>query len=190
DNRDRLKTKATPEGTLTYTYDAHGNVLTINSSNTNGTSMTYTYDALNRLASAKDNRVAAQGGPASPTTYSYDATGNLSGYAYPNTVNTGNVFDPLIRLTQTCSATTSPACSAGTKLSNYLHGLAPAGNRLSVTELNNRFVSYAYDNDYRLTSEAISADPAGNNGTISYTQYDAAGNRKAMTSTLNAVPGG
>src|SRR5205823_10069628 len=98
--------------------------------------------------------------------------------------------DPLHRLTQTCSATSSPACSAGTKLSSYLHGLAPAGNRLSVTELNGRFVSYGYDNDYRLTSEAISADPAGNNGTVSYTQYDAAGNRKAMTSTLNAVPGG
>ncbi len=60
DNRDRLLTKQTPEGTLTYTYDAHGNVLTINSSNTNGASMTYTYDALNRLATAKDNRVAAQ----------------------------------------------------------------------------------------------------------------------------------
>jgi YD repeat-containing protein len=29
DNRDRLKTKATPEGTLNYTYDAHGNLLTI-----------------------------------------------------------------------------------------------------------------------------------------------------------------
>ena len=28
DNRDRLKTKVTPEGTLNYTYDAHGNVLT------------------------------------------------------------------------------------------------------------------------------------------------------------------
>src|SRR5207244_2488637 len=36
----------------------------------------------------------------------------------------------------------------------------------------------------------ISSDPAGNNGTVSYTQYDAAGNRKTMTSTLNAVPGG
>jgi YD repeat-containing protein len=33
DNRDCLKTKTTPEGTLNYTYDAHGNVLTIVSSN-------------------------------------------------------------------------------------------------------------------------------------------------------------
>src|SRR5262249_23574430 len=34
-NRDQLKTKVTPEGTLNYTYDAHGNLLTIDSSNTN-----------------------------------------------------------------------------------------------------------------------------------------------------------
>jgi YD repeat-containing protein len=74
DNRNRLLTKATPEGTLTYTYDAHGDVLTINSSNTNGASLTYTYDALNRLASVKDNRMAALGLSA-PTTYSYDPVG-------------------------------------------------------------------------------------------------------------------
>jgi len=41
----------------------------------------------------------------------------------------------------------------------------------------------------RLTSEAITADPGGNNGTVSYT-YDAVGNRTQVTSTLNAVPGG
>lgn len=44
-------------------------------------------------------------------------------------------------------------------------------------------------NDYRLQSEAITADPAGNNGTISYV-YDVVGNRAQMTSTLNAIPGG
>ena len=59
-----------------------------------------------------------------------------------------------------------------------------------MLELSNRNVAYGYDNDYRLTSEAITADPAGNNGTVSYTQYDAVGNRQAMTSTLSAVPSG
>ena len=68
DSHDPLLSKATPEGTLTYTYDAHGNVLTINSSNANGASTTYTYDALNRLATGKDNRIAAQGGPSSTST--------------------------------------------------------------------------------------------------------------------------
>jgi RHS repeat-associated protein len=59
-----------------------------------------------------------------------------------------------------------------------------------VLELNGRNVAYGYDNDYRLTSEAITGDPAGHNGTVSYTQYDAVGNRLQMTSTLSAVPGG
>ncbi len=131
----------TPEGTLNYTYDAHANLLTIVSSNTNGASMTYTYDVLNRLASALDNRVAAQGGPSAPTTHSYDPAGNLSGYAYSTGLQTGNVFDPLNRLAQTCVATTSPACSAGTKLASYAYTLGNAGNRTNVLELNNRNVA-------------------------------------------------
>jgi YD repeat-containing protein len=45
-NRDHVLTEATPEGTLTYTCDAHENLLTIASLNTNGASATYTYDAI------------------------------------------------------------------------------------------------------------------------------------------------
>jgi len=190
DNRDRLKTKITPEGTLNYTYDAHGNLLTIASSNTDGASLTYTYDALNRLATVTDNRIAAQGGPSGPTTYSYDAAGNLSGYIYSNSVQIGNAFDPLNRLTQTCAATTAPACSASTKLASYTYTLGSAGDRLNLLELNSRNVAYGYDNDYRLTSETITGDPAGNNGTVTYNTYDNVGNRTQTTSTLSAVPGG
>ncbi len=67
--------------------------------------------------------------------------------------------------------------------------LGAAGKRTNVLELNNRNAAYGYDNDYRLTSEAITADPSGNNGTVNYV-YDSVGNRFSMTSTLNAVPGG
>jgi hypothetical protein len=152
--------------------------------------MTYTHDVLNRLASATDNRVAAQGGPSAPTTYSYDPVGNLSSYVYPNAVQTGNVFDTLNRLTQTCAATSAPACAASQKLASYAYTLGTAGNRTNVLELGGRNLVYGYDNDYRLTSEAITGDPAGNNGAVSYNQYDAVGNRLQMSSTLNAVPGG
>jgi RHS repeat-associated protein len=195
DNRDRLLFKSTNEGNSTYTYDAHGNVTSIQSSNANGAWTTYQYDALNRLSQVCDKRRDANCAGAGITTYSYDLTGNLTGYAYPNTIKTQSVFDPMNRLAQSCSATSSPACSAGAKLSNYQYGLGPAGNRLTVSELGGRQVIYGYDEDYRLMSEHISGDPAGNNGNVDYpTQanggYDAVGNRLSMTSTLNAVPGG
>jgi YD repeat-containing protein len=133
DNRDRLKTKATPEGTLNYTYDAHGNLLTIVSSNTNGASMTYTYDVLNRLKTATDNQAAAHGGPTAATSYSYDAAGNLSGYTYSTTLQTGNLFDPLNRLTKTCVATTSPACSAIPRTLRLVGRVAVSADHKAVT---------------------------------------------------------
>ena len=42
------------------------------------------------------------------TTYSYDAAGNLAGYAYPNGVNTGYGYDNLNRLTSMQRAARSP----------------------------------------------------------------------------------
>jgi len=183
DNRDRLKIKATPEGTLSYTYDAHGNVLTIASSNADGAAMTYSYDVLNRLATVTDNRLLAQGATSAVTSYNYDPVSSLAGYTYPNTVQTSYTYDALNRLTQMSS-------SKGGVLASYAYTLGAAGNRLAVAEMGGRTVNYGYDNDYRLTSEAITGDPAGNNGTVSYTQYDGVGNRTQMASTLNAVPGG
>jgi RHS repeat-associated protein len=188
DNRDRLKTKVTPEGTLTYTYDAHSNLLTIASSNTNGASVQYTYDALNRLATAKDLRMAALGGPSTAASYGYDPAGNLTAMGYPNALQAGNTFDTLNRMTQTCIATSAPACSASQKLASFAYMLGYAGNRTGVTELNGRNVTYGYDNDYRLKSETIASDPAGNNGAESYT-YDAAGNRLTLNSTIPSLSG-
>jgi len=132
--------------------------------------------------------VTAQSGPSTPTTYNYDPARNLSGYAYSNTLQTGNVFDPLNRLKQACMATSSPACSASQPLASYAYTLGAAGNRTAVAEAGGRNVVYGYDNDYRLTSEAITGDP--NHGTVTYNGYDNVGNRTSMTSTLSAVPGG
>src|SRR5438309_11456738 len=50
-----------------------------------------------------------------------------------------------------------------------------------------RGVSYGYDNDCRLTSEAITSDPAGNNGALGYTYGDGVGNRTQMTSTVSVL---
>ncbi len=182
DNRDRLKSNATPQGTVSYTYDAHGNVLTITSSNTNGASMTYAYDALNRLSSVTDNRLLAQGAASGKTAYTYDGVGNVLGYSYPNTVQIAPTYDPLNRLTQISS-------SKSGVLASYAYTLGATGNRLSAVEQSGRTASYGYDNDYRLTSEAITSDPSGHNGTVSYT-YDAVGNRLQQSSTLSGITGG
>ena len=181
DSRDRLLAKTTPFGALTYTYDAAGNALSLSSSNTNGASMTYTHDELNRLASVTD----ASG----TTNYTYDAAGNLRSYVYPNGVATAYTFDALNRLTNMQSnCATGTGCGApGTALASYSYILGSAGNRLSVTELSGRRVQYGYDGLYRLTSESISGDPAGTNGTVSY-NYDPVGNRVQRNSTVAALP--
>ena len=55
-NRDQLASKATPQGTLNYTYDRTGNVASVVSSNVNGASVFYAWDADNRLSLVTDNR--------------------------------------------------------------------------------------------------------------------------------------
>jgi len=99
------------------------------------------------------------------------------------------VFDTLNRLTQTCQAKSSPACSASQKLGSFGYTLGAAGNRTVVAELSGRSVSYGYDNDYRLLAETIAGDPAGNNGTESYI-YDAVSNRLTLSSNIPSLPGG
>jgi YD repeat-containing protein len=72
DSRNRLTSKQAPLGTLSYTYDNAGNLLTLTTSNTNGASLTYTYDTLNRLSTVTDDRLLAQGAASGMTTYNYD----------------------------------------------------------------------------------------------------------------------
>ena len=71
---DRISAKATPEGTLNYTYDAVGNVESITSGNVNGASMSYAYDDLDRLLTVTDNRLTGN----NVTTYSYDNASNVA----------------------------------------------------------------------------------------------------------------
>jgi len=180
DTRDRLLTKTTPFGTVTYTYDAAGNVLSLKSSNAGGSSMAYTFDSLNRL----DSVTSASG----KTAYTYDVVGNLSSFAYPNSVSTSYTYNALNRLTsmQSICGSGTGCRSPGAPISSYAYTLAPPGNRLSVAELSGRTVRYGYDDLYRLASESISG-AAAQNGIVSY-QYDAAGNRLRIDSTVSAIP--
>ncbi|MGA3370580.1 MAG: hypothetical protein ABSC48_02345 [Terracidiphilus sp.] len=79
--------KATPEGTLNYTYDATGRVTYIASSNSNGVSVSYTCDDLNRLSTVVDNRLG------STASYTYDATSNVATVATPNGLTLRFTYD-------------------------------------------------------------------------------------------------
>jgi len=174
DNRDRLLTKATPQGMLTYTYDGFGNLATIQSSTTNGTKLNYYYDDLNRLTNVTDRFTNS-------TAYSFDSVGNLQTVRYPISVTNTWTYNALNRLTNISVTTAS-----GT-IASFAYKLAPAGNRTNLVENLNgswRTNAWSYDPLYRLTNEVISG--ASPTGTISY-QYDAVGNRTNRTSTVSGV---
>jgi len=161
DTLDRLSSKATQWGTLSYTYDAAGNVASMNSSNLNGISVAYQYDELNRLAKVID-------GPRT-TTYSYDPASNLATVTYPNGLQSTFAYDSLNRLTG---------------LNQYSYQLGPAGNRRSATEPSGRTVNWSYDGIYRLTNETNSTY-----GAVSY-GLDPVGNRLSQSSTIAGIPTG
>ena len=179
DIRNRLTSKQTPFGTLSYTYNEAGSLSTLRSSNASGVSVDYSYDALNRLETVKDNNLIALNGGV--TNYTYDSVGNLQGYLYPNGVSSSYAYNSLNRLT------TMTVGSTGFSLASYSYTLGPAGNRTAVTELSGRTVNYTYDDLYRLTSESITNDLHGVNGSTSY-GYDPVGNRLNRSSSIAAVP--
>jgi len=175
DARDRLLSKATPEGTLTYTYDTAGNRKTVRSGD-GAYTVDYGYDALNRLATVTDKAPAG-----SQTVYHYDAAGRLLSYDYPNGVTTTMAYDALNRV-QSVSLATGGATPQ--PLASYQYTFYPTGNRHTVSELSGRVVTWTYDNLWRLTNETIAGSPTA--GSISYA-YDNTGNRESRTSTVPGI---
>ena len=172
DTMDRLITKAMPEGTLNYTYDAAGHLASMNSSHTNGVSASYTYDSLNRLSTVVDNNLTGS----KTTTYTYDTANNLATATYPNGLQTTFQFDTLNRLT----GLITPPVSA------YTYLLGPTGNRTSGLEQSNRSITWNYDGINRLYNEQITNAPGNKNGTASY-GLDPVGNRTSATSTVSGL---
>jgi YD repeat-containing protein len=162
----------TPEGTLNYTYDLAGNVASIASSSVHGASMAYTYDSLSRLSTVVDNNLPAG---QNTTSYAYDSASNLVTVTGPNQLQSTIQYDSLNRLTSLNSSTAS-----------YSYQLGATGNRTGATESNGRTITWNYDGIYRLTSEAVSNDPSGGNGAVSYA-LDPVGNRTSANSTLPGV---
>ena len=178
DLRDRLLAKSTPEGSLTYTYDAAGNRKTVRS-DSGAYDVTYGFDAPNRLESVTDN--VSGGGT---TAYHYDGGGRLSSYDYPNGVSSAFTYDALNRVQ---SIKIGKALDTTNELlASYAYTFYATGNRHKVADVSGRSVTWAYDNLWRLTNETI-AGSAGSNGSIAYV-YDNVGNRLSRTSSLTAIP--
>src|SRR5262249_1229741 len=81
DARDRLLEKATPQGTLSYTYDPTGNLASMRSSHTDGVWVEYTWNAANQLETVTDRRIDP-----GVTRVTYDDAGRRAGMTNPNGV--------------------------------------------------------------------------------------------------------
>jgi RHS repeat-associated protein len=166
---------ATPQGALTYTYDAAGNLASMASSNANGASVSYTFDSLNRLATVVDNRLPAG---RNTTTYAYDPASNLATVTYPNGLESQFTYDDLNHVTAMNAAKAS-----------YSYTLSPTGNRTGAVESSGRTLNWSYDGIYRLTNETISLDPHSVNGSVGY-GLDPVGNRQSQTSSIPGIGSG
>jgi RHS repeat-associated protein len=184
----KRKTVTDDRGTITYSYNAGGQVASV--LNPDGQQLNYNYDpqghltqivtaagttgysygALNRLEKVTDN----QGGI---TTYTYDVMGNLVTTQLANGIVETRGYDSLNRLV---SLTNTNAQSV--LISGYTYTLDAVGNKIKVVENNGRKVDYTYDSRARLLSEQIT-DAVNGNRTTSYT-YDAVGNRLTVADSV------
>ncbi len=171
DSMDRLSSKATPEGTLSYTYDAAGNLASMTSSNAHGVSVSYQYDSLNRLTAVEDSDLAGS----NTTSYTYDSANNVGTVAYPNGVTSQFTYDALNRVT-----------GLNSQVSGYTYQRGATGNLTSVVELGGRTVNWTYDGIYRMTQESIQNDQYDEGGLLTY-GLDAVGNRTSASSGVTGL---
>jgi RHS repeat-associated protein len=182
DSRDRLVRKTTRwiggEGigggslavSLSYGYDANGNLTNMASSMANGVNLTYSYDPLNRITNVLSHEQLA-------ASYTFDAVGNLQGMKYGNGLTNVYQYDSLNRLTNLVWKFNSAA------VASFYYQLGKTGNRTNLGENVNGVVrtnSWQYDNLYRLTNETIGGVTFSN---VQY-QFDQVGNRTHRLSTI------
>jgi RHS repeat-associated protein len=174
DSMDRLSSKATPEGTLSYSYDAAGNLASMNSSNTHGVSATYGYDNLNRLTSVVDGNLSGS----NTTSYTYDNASNVGTVTYPNGIESRFTYDLLNRVS-----------TMNSQISGYQYQRGATGNLTNAVELGGRIVNWTYDGIYRLTNESIASAPSGDDGAVSY-RLDPVGSRLSDSSSISGISSG
>jgi len=166
-NRPLTRTRTSPAGTETvsYTYDAVGNLETLGYPG--GFSVTYAYDDARRLLSVTDSS-------ARDTSYDYDDNGRLLTVALPNGTSASYAYDDAGRITSVTHAL------GQTPFATVAHTYDDRGNRLTRT-VDGVTESYTYDALARITEAAYPG-----NRTVGYV-YDATGNRTQRTDPLGAT---
>ncbi|MFZ2095373.1 MAG: SBBP repeat-containing protein, partial [Anaerolineales bacterium] len=161
DGLDRLNAidYPSPDGTVTYTYNALGWRMAM----TDGVGSTgWQYDPLGRITAVTDPFD-------SEINYAYDASGNRTEIIYPDQKTVTYLYDSLGRLSQTIDWDTQ------TTTNKY----NVAGNTVAVNYPSGVTTSYTYDRIQRLVEQKYSTT----NGTLSYFdyKYDPVGNRVSQT---------
>lgn len=135
--------------TVSYQYDANGNLTQINDANSHVTHQAY--DSLNRLVQSTD----AMNGL---TDYNYDALDRLTQVTDAANHSTVYSYNGLGDLTQLSSPNTGIS----------LYGYDSAGNRTQKTDANNTLSNYSYDALNRLTAINYTGSDASANLVNSY----------------------
>lgn len=159
DKANRLTKTVYPDGTISYSYDASGNRISM--LDTTGTT-NYTYDELNRLKT-----VATPDGKT--VGYDYDELGQKIKTIYPDNKKVSFEYDKLGRLTKVSDWNNAATQYSYNALGSLLKMIYPNG---TVTD-------YTYDGGNRLTG-IISQSPTA--GIINHIEYilDKTGNRLQM----------
>lgn len=159
-----LSKSGTGLGTISYTVDGIGNILSQTpSSGSPGAATTYTYTPDQYLASAK---------AATTSTYSYDAAGNPTGDGGGTATH-----DPAGELCwSSTTAVTSPTCATAPNGATK-YGYDADGNRTSTTASTGNSMAWSYNAAGELTSAASGGSTVG-----TYT-YDGDGLRATKTAT-------
>ncbi len=180
DGLDRLISRTDPNGpynantgtSIEYKYDLAGNIILVR---TPGGRVEYEYDELNRLEKVIDS--------GEETTYDYDVVGNLIKTTLPNGITETREYDNLNRLILIKTTQLDSNTNQESVISSFEYTLDKAGNRIKVTESDNRAVEYEYDELYRLTEERLLDENGSLERTIKYS-YDETGNRLSREDSL------
>ena len=181
DALDRLLTRQRVEDTVTYAYDAVGNLLSAVDADSQ---LAFTYDALDRVVTAQTAATAGQ--PASTLGYAYDAVSNVTGL----TDSAGGAFqydyDSLSRVVGISDATGQAYSFGYDALSRRTSLQGPAGTGSdSSYDAGNRLVALALSGGGTTETIGLSYDAVDN----PVSRTDGAGTHEYTFDLLSQVTG-